>query len=199
MKSKRSRPNRALEFDPTPAGLVSRPLRTSYKSIWAGIRRGLLKEHGAVCSVCKHVAEQERHIHCHEVYSFPDEVVRLEQVDLLCWRCHDAVHFERTNARCQSKYADEIATHYCGVNGITKEEFERDLDVTFRRMLEIRESYGGAGAAPTIDYGPYQSAVDQYLAKKTERQVDEDDFEDFEMLPDHECPEDTAMWRECFD
>jgi hypothetical protein len=191
---------RLLEFDPTPAGLVTRPLNKTYKSVWLSLRTALLKEHGAVCQICKHVAEAKRHIKCHEVYIFPDKkVVRLERVALLCWRCHDAVHFERTVHRCGQAYIDEIAAHYCTVNGgITKRAFDEDAERTFRCMLAIRSSYGGPGAAPPIDYGPYQIHVDEYLKRKWQRLENDDEDEEYEMLPDHECPWDTAMWRECF-
>lgn len=196
---------RLLEFDPTPAGLVTRPLNKAYKSVWASLRKTLLKEHGAVCQVCKHVVEAQRHIHCHEVYAFPNhKVVRLERVVLLCWQCHDATHFERTRQRCGQKYVNEIAVHYRTVNGgLSETAFKRDLEKTFRRMLAIRKSYGGPGAAPPLDYRPYQSLVDAFMERKTTRdtaRVTEDDDGDgeFEMFPDHEFPYDTGMWRECF-
>ncbi len=152
---------------------------------------------------CKHVAEAQHLIHCHEIYDFPDPmVVRLERVVLLCWRCHDAVHFERTRHRSDQKHIDEIAAHYCAVNdGLSDRAFERDAEKTFRRMLAIRKSYGGPAAAPQIDYGPYQVLIDRYQMKRRRRELDtSDQYDDdeFEMLPDHECPQTTAMWRECF-
>ncbi len=192
---------RLLEFDPTPAGLVTHPLR-AYKSIWAKVRRTLLKEYGAVCQVCGHVAEARRHIHCHEVYAFPDNtVVKLGQVMLLCWRCHDAIHFDRTQRRSGEEYIREIASHYRAVNGgLSEKAFERDLDTMFRRTNALRKSYGGPAATPPLDYGPYQSLVTDYLARKSVRKRGhDDDGDEFEMVPDHEFPEDTAMWRECFD
>ena len=191
---------RLLELDTTPAGLVTRPLSKAYKSVWASLRKALLKEHGAACQVCKHVAEAQRHIHCHEVYAFPNNtVVRLERVELLCWRCHDATHFERTKRWCGKEYVQEIASHYRAVNGdLSEKAFEGDLEKTFRRMLEIRKSYGGPGAAPPIDYGSYQSRVDEFMARNPERETEDDDDVEFEMFPDHEFPNDMAMWRGCF-
>jgi hypothetical protein len=183
---------RVLAFDPTPAGLVTRPLHKAYKTVWASLRGKLLKQHGAVCQICKHVAEAQRHIHCHEVYAYPNKrVVRLKRVVLLCWRCHDAVHFERTRSRCGQKYVDEIAAHYRSVNGgLSSKEFERDLQETFRRMLDIRQRYGGPAAEPDIDYGLYADLVSDYHWRRGD-----DDF-GFEMFPDHECPWDIAMLRQ---
>jgi len=193
-------PTRLLELDATPAGLVTRPLNKVYKSVWASLRKTLLKENGVVCQVCKHVGEISRHIHCHEAYAFPDnKVVRLELVVLLCWRCHDATHFERTKRRCGPQYVQEIAAHYREVNGgLSEKVFEQDLEKTFRRMQDIRESYGGPAAAPKIDYGPYQIRVDEFIARNRRFEAEEDDDGEFEMSPDHEFPNATAMWRECF-
>ena len=45
-----------------------------------------------------------------------------------------------------------------------------------------------------------ESLVTDYLARKSVRKRGhDDDGDEFEMVPDHEFPEDTAMWRECFD
>jgi hypothetical protein len=180
-------PTRLLEFDPTPAGLVTRPLSKAYKSVWTSLRRTLLTEHGAVCQVCKYVAEAPRHIHCHEVYAFPDtKVVRLERVVLLCWRCHDATHFERTQHRCGQKYVQEIAAHYREVNGgLSEKAFERDLLKAYRCMQAIRKSYGGPAAAPLIDYGPYQIHVDEFMEGKKNRECEavEDDMVSSKCFP----------------
>jgi hypothetical protein len=96
-----------------------------------------------------------------KVYAYPNKtVVKLKRVVLLCWRCHDAVHFERTRNRCGEKYVREIAAHYRSVNGgISQKAFEGDVKATFRRMLAIRESYGGPAAQPDIDYGPYEDLI----------------------------------------
>ncbi|HTZ70294.1 MAG TPA: hypothetical protein VMB71_06555 [Acetobacteraceae bacterium] len=191
--------DRLLEFDPTPAGLIAHPLSKAYKSVWASLRKALLKEHGAVCQVCKHVAEAQRHIHCHEVYAFPnDKAVRLERVVLLCWRCHDATHLERTRRQCGEKYVQEIAAHYRAVDGgLSQKAFEQDLQKTFRRMQAIRKFYGGPGATPPIDYGPYQGRINKFMARKPGETEGEDE-NDFEIFPDHEFPDDIAMWRDCF-
>jgi hypothetical protein len=196
---------RLLEFDPTPAGLVTRPLSKAYKSVWAKLRKGLLKEHGAVCQVCHHMAEAQRLIHCHEVYSFPNsKVIRLAQVVLLCWRCHDAVHFERTQRWCGQKYSQEIAPHYRTVNGgISEKAFERDLKRGVPPHAGDPQVLWRPGAAPLVDYAPYQQRVDDLTARNAARARQDDDDQadddgDFEMFPDHEYPSDTAMWRESF-
>jgi hypothetical protein len=205
--------HRILELDPTPAGLITRSICKAYKSVWTRMRRELLRQHGAVCQVCGRVAEAARHIHCHEVYSFPnDKIVRLEQVVLLCWQCHDEVHFERTRHWCGQQYIDEIASHYRSVNGgLSERVFVQDVKRTFRRMLAIRKSYGGPAATPQLDYGPYKGLVDRYHMRQRWREMDwyersdyDNDFKVFcdenddgyyEMFPDHECPWDLAMLR----
>jgi hypothetical protein len=191
---------RLLEFDTTPAGLVTRPLSKAYKSVWANLRKALLNEHGAECQVCRHVAAAQRHICCHEVYTFPNKtLVRLDRVVLLCWPCHDATHFERTQRRCGHKYVREIATHYQAVNGgLSQKAFELDQARAFRRMRAIRKSYGGPGATPPIDYGPYQDRVDKFIPRIPKSEAEDGGDDEFEMFPDHEFPNDTAMWRQCW-
>ena len=45
-------PPRRLTFDPTPAGLVSMPLRRAYKSVWASVRLAHRKTRPPICNIC---------------------------------------------------------------------------------------------------------------------------------------------------
>jgi hypothetical protein len=152
------------------------------------------------CEICSTIETEARLIHGHEVYSFPDpETVRLERIAFLCTRCHDAIHFERTRKYCQAPYLGTVTEHYCQVNGgLTEEEFRQDVVDASNKMLSIRKFYGGPAARPRMDYGPFRDLAGQSLKQKEDWLADrlEDYDGETEMLPDHECPWATAMWRE---
>jgi hypothetical protein len=191
---------RRLAFDPTPAGLISEPFRDAFKGLWASLRKKHFAKGDLSCETCHAIETEARLIHAHEVYSFPNpETVRLERVAFLCTRCHDAIHFERSRNHCQAPYLQTLTNHYCEVNGgLSEEDFQQDIADTFNKMVSLRKFYGGPSARPSMDYGPYRDAANQSLRRKKEWLADwlEDHDGDFEMLPDHECPWATAMWRD---
>ncbi len=171
-QARREPMGRRLAFDPTPAGLVGdRSLRKAFKNEWARIRKQHFTEKGLACELCKTVETAERLIHGHEVYSFPDsDTVKLERVLFICTRCHDAIHLERTRARCQRPYVQLIEDHYCNVNrGLTEAELQEDYGATLQRGLAIREFYCGPTAQPKLDYGAYQTRVDETLRRRRNR------------------------------
>jgi hypothetical protein len=176
---------RMLVLDSTPAGLITAPLRTSFKYLWACLRKEHFRSGDFSCEKCKAVETEARLIHAHEVYSFLDpQVVKLERVAFLCTRCHDVIHFERSRRYCAEPYLRTLSDHYCKVNGgISQDEFRQDIDDTFRKMLAIRKFYGGPGAAPPIDYGPYQSRVDLLMTRNRRPE------------PSHEASADELMRR----
>jgi hypothetical protein len=195
-EARRESTGRRLAFDPTPAGLVGdSSLRKAFKNEWAHIRKQHFKEEGLACGVCNTVETAERLIHGHEVYSFPDpDTVKLERVLFVCTRCHDAIHLERTRARCQRPYVQLIEDHYCNINGgLTRAELQQDYGATLQRSFAIREFYCGPAAQPKIDYGAYQTRVDETLRRRRNRpSTADDDDSNFDPFPDHECPWDIG-------
>ena len=165
--------DRLLAFDPTPAGLILEPLRTAEKNLWAKLRKEHFADGYYICELCAVAEERAPLIHAHEVYSYPTpKLVLLDKVIFICTRCHDAIHFERTRARCQPPYVQAITDHYCRVNGgLSEKAFKADVKECLALTLNIREYYGGAQATPTIDYGPYQDIVDEMIAKRTWRKL----------------------------
>jgi hypothetical protein len=92
---------RLLAFDPTPAGLVARSLPKAFKGLWASLRKAHFATSPPVCEICSDAQESKRLIQGHEVYAFPSPTsVRLTRVKFVCYRCHDAIHFERTRRWC---------------------------------------------------------------------------------------------------
>jgi hypothetical protein len=195
-QARREPTGRLLAFDPTPAGLIGdRSLRKAFKNEWARIRKQHFKEKGLACELCKTVETAERLIHGHEVYSFPDpDTVKLERVLFICTRCHDVIHLERARAWCQRPYVQLIEDHYCNVNGgLTETELQQDYGATLQRSFAIREFYYGAAAKPKVDYGAYQTRVDESLRRRRNRpSTADDDDSNFDPFPDHECPWDVG-------
>ena len=185
---------RLLAFDPTPAGLVGkRSLRLAFKYHWKLIRDRHFKENSASCMLC-HVTKTKPEIDAHEIYSFPNpQVVRLDRILFVCKYCHDAIHLERTRIRCLPEYIRFIEDHYCKINGVSENDRLADFGHMSQRSFVIREFYGGANATPTLDFGPYQNRIDEFLKRKLGRpEGKHEDDSDFEMYPDHECPWDIG-------
>jgi hypothetical protein len=61
MKARKKHPitrepiSRLLALDPTPAGLITAPLRTSFKYLWACLRKEHFKHGDFSCEICKTV------------------------------------------------------------------------------------------------------------------------------------------------
>jgi hypothetical protein len=58
--------------------------------------------------------------------------------------------------------------------------------------------YPDAHHEPDSKESEYVAAIEQAFVIGRRPEHDYDDSDDSEMLPDHECPEDTAMWRQTF-
>jgi len=190
-KSSKPPAPRLLAFDPTPAGLVgNRSLRLAFKNEWARIRAGHFKENDSVCMLCS-AAKPPKNIDAHEIYSFPNpETVCLERLLFVCKNCHDIIHLERSSAHCSSEYIHFFEEHYCSINGISESDRIANYKHTMQHSFAIREFYHGGEATPNLDFGQYQSGIDATLKRK--RKAPEDDDEDFETFPDHECPWDMG-------
>jgi len=191
---------RILAFDPTPAGLITpaKSLRLAFKYQWKLIRQRHFKDGDLSCQICPAVVAEARHIHAHEVYSFPNpQIVHLDRIIFICTDCHDAIHLERTRGRCKKPYIQKLEEHYCRVNGgLSAADLKKDFADAQQQGFALREFYGGAAASPDIDYGDYGDGVEQTLERKRLRSAVRDDVanddSDFEMFPDHECPWDVG-------
>ena len=94
-------------------------MRARFKGFWARLRREHFAKPGnLLCALCADTRPITKNFPAQEVYAYPTPAsVRLMDVVIMCYRCHDAIRYERTRAGCQKPYADEIAEHYCLVNG----------------------------------------------------------------------------------
>jgi hypothetical protein len=186
---------RKLAFDPTPIGLVGeRSLRKRYKNEWARIRNRRFAQTSLDCDICGKTRPTRAMLDAHEVYSYSTpQIVRLERIVFICKHCHEAIHLERTRHRSGKKWIAEVEAHYCTVNGITQEILQTDYHQMLARSRELSKLYGGLAAKPALDYGAYQAAADLCDKRRRIKKVDEDDdAADFEMYPDHECPDDLG-------
>ena len=183
----------ALNVMPFWWGLV--PLRKANKSIWARVRKTHLANHPPVCEICSAVHEACM-IEAHEVYSYVNPAfVQLERVEFLCYRCHRAIHLERTQRCYQPPHVKEIIEHYCRINGgLSAQDVKQDLTAARNRSRAIQEFYKGAYpavpsknrnrrvkaklqeefialsrewmTAPPIDYGPFQHQFETSQQRK---------------------------------
>ena len=162
---------RIFAFDPTPAELITKPLRTVFKSIWNTLRKEHFARTPPVCTICQQVHESDFLIHGHEVYSFsaPD-AVRLEGVVFVCYRCHNSIHYERLLRFAQDPYIKEIAEHYCKIKGgLSQQEFARDIIEAKQSARSIAKFYWGARVLPPLSCGPFQDRVEQFLRRREDR------------------------------
>jgi hypothetical protein len=200
---------RKLVFDSMPSGIITPLMRV--ETLRQRIRQSLIKEYGALCMACR----DPRNIEAHEVHRlFSGREARLEEVVLLCRKCHHVVHLERsleverdrlralpgatieTIKAGMELYRTEMMAHYCKVNRVSLKRAEED----FRRSQELQPGWKTEGrfvrpSRAIMDYGPY---ADMYWEWERRRPEGRDEAEAFEMLPDHELPWDTAMWRDTF-
>lgn len=158
---------RVLAFDPTPAGLITKPLHVACQSLWQRLRTAHFAHTAPVFEICNDVYPAPK-INGHEVYSFSDKFVRLERIAFVCQRCHDAIHFERTQSRAQAPYIQDIEDHYRRVNGgLSPLEFQQDFKEARQWMFGIRAFY--RGASPPLGYGPFQEEAARLLARRVDR------------------------------
>lgn len=128
------------------------------------------------------------------------------------------MHLERSisiaNTYVRERKAEEagkaegegLFTHFCKVNGVTRQQAQRDWEKAIPPYVLKK-----------LDFGPYEDGAAVARERRSRWQIwnsvpegergsfrdfcDElDDLEDygFEYLLDHEYPEATAMWRDTF-
>lgn len=179
---------RILCFDSTPEASVT-SLRKRHKGMWARIRDRRFKDQSFLCDICRSDRGRRDWLDAHEVYSFPQPgVIRLERIVFICKHCHEAIHLERTSRNVGEKWLEEVKSHYCAVNDVTREELEADYRQAMKRTNELRNIYTGKN--PRMDYGEYQAEAD--LCESRKRREPNNEVDEDEMYPDHECPWDVG-------
>lgn len=179
---------RKLTFDPTPETSAT-SLRQRYKGMWARIRTRRFENNNFLCDICGSDRGRREWLDAHEVYSFPKPgLIRLDRILFICKLCHEAIHLERTRHTAGKKWLAEVEVHYCKVNRVTAEELEHDFRDMMKQTNELRARY--SGKSPHMDYGDYQAEAD--LCESRKRKNDDDNSDDSETCPDHECPWDIG-------
>lgn len=97
------------------------------KKEWFELARQCKQEADYTCVVC---GTESRKMHAHEVWSFDDKkkVQKLEDVICICVLCHDVKHFGRSTQVYGKRYQTELIKHWCKVNKLTKEDFQKHLN-----------------------------------------------------------------------
>jgi hypothetical protein len=207
------RKRRKLMFD--RAVLPDQSLRKQERKLWERLRKRLLGESNGCCTACGRKPPEVSELEAHEVYSYPGKgIVRLKEIVLLCRTCHHAVHLERSISIASTYVGitrkaerERLLTHYCKVNGVTRQQAERDWEKAIPpyvlKKLDVGPYEGEAAMArerrslwkiwnsfPKRERGDFRTFCDEH--------ADELDAYGFEFLPDCEYPEATAMWRDTF-
>ncbi|MGD0978603.1 MAG: HNH endonuclease [Candidatus Bathyarchaeia archaeon] len=103
------------------------------REVWNSIREGIIAEKGRVCEIC---GEENGKMNLHEIWNYDDAkyIQRLSGFILLCEMCHHAKHIGLAGVLANEGKLDynEIARHFCKVNGCSEKEFTKHVDDAFR-------------------------------------------------------------------
>ncbi|MES5957428.1 hypothetical protein QCI42_29480 [Bacillus fungorum] len=126
------------------------------QSLWRKkIRQTLLESHNFTCCICNHneLKENSRKLHAHEVeeYDLDKLVCCLQDIQLLCAKCHAFSHFQLTLARATPEQIIDLENHFIQVNNCEREDLRKYLCLKRERENEItKELYARLGLQNVI-------------------------------------------------
>ncbi|PFJ16511.1 hypothetical protein COI89_10905 [Bacillus cereus] len=126
------------------------------QSLWRNkIRKTLLEAYNFTCCICNHneLKENSRKLHAHEVeeYDLDKLVCCLQDIQLLCAKCHAFSHFQLTLARATPEQIIELENHFMQVNNCEREDLRKYLCLKRKRENEItKELYARLGIQNVI-------------------------------------------------
>jgi len=126
-----------LAIEPRPVSTWGKTLASLLpKDVWDELRYQCYREANYQCEVC---GTYDCTLNAHEVWMFNDKklVMSLKKLECCCPLCHDVHHFGRSTQVYSKKYQKELIEHWCKVNKLTPEDFERHLEET-RRISKRR-------------------------------------------------------------
>jgi len=105
--------------------------------VWNNLRESIIRKYGRKCQIC---GETEGTMNLHERWNYDDlnYVQKLEGFILLCKMCHHVKHIGLAQILASEGKLDynEVAKHFCTVNGCSGKDFERHVDDAFRVWRE---------------------------------------------------------------
>jgi len=148
-----------LRIQLIPKPLFGHSLRDALgKTRWDRLRRGLIKENGACCTIC---GSTER-LHGHEVWAYREKnaisTALLREVQIVCVDCHDICHWARTTDLFQKGKIDStrhaaLRRHFRKVNNCKQTDFDEYFVRSLRTWSRRSKKHW------TIDWGDYEPAV----------------------------------------
>ena len=176
--------NRRLKMDFQPVFMAGHSLQDFDKSYWKGkVRPRVVSATLPSCAVCGFVAAEKRGlIHADEVWSFPaPPKVKLMDVRPLCVFCHEAKDYAhlRELVRMGAKHKrreTQIKEHYCGTNGCSEKDFDKDFEIALAAKRELEESYN-PNCRVEVDYGEWGRPREKPRLIGSERQLLKQVFE----------------------
>ena len=122
---------------------------------WDMVRRQCYREWNYRCGICG----AKGRINCHEQWEYDDEkqIQTLVGFIALCDLCHHCKHMGLAQILARQGKLDfkAVISHFCHVNGCTKEDFQHISDEAFAQW-SARSTHGWA-----IDLGPHAEMVDK--------------------------------------
>ncbi len=112
-----------LKIEPIPASTWGLSLANRLlKEEWDETRQKVYRDANYTCEICR---EDNKVLHCHEVWEFNDKklIQRLVGLECCCELCHAIHHFGRTKEVKSPSYIERCIGHWCRVNGKTGKDF----------------------------------------------------------------------------
>jgi hypothetical protein len=103
------------------------------RDVWNNIREGIIAKNSRKCQIC---GETKGTMNLHEIWNYDDanHVQKLDGFILLCVMCHHVKHIGLAGILANEGKLDynEVARHFCKVNGCSETEFAKHADDAFR-------------------------------------------------------------------
>lgn len=107
-------------------------------------------------------------MHAHEEWIYDDarKTQTLDRIVALCENCHMIKHagFSMHTAEGKSKYStEELISHFCRINGCTRQEFKQHEDEVFKKFDECSKYNWKLDLASITQYGLDSKSIEKKI------------------------------------
>jgi hypothetical protein len=153
-----------LEVDLIPESCFKTSIRKSMQEAdWDKISQETLDKAGDKCEICG----SEEKIACHEIWQYDDTklVQKLKGFRAICRNCYAVEHFGISQVLAMKGYLNlnEVIKHFCSVNGVTWDDFNKHKEKEFARHRER------SGKKWTTDFGKWGELIIQKGLEKKKK------------------------------
>jgi len=128
-----------LSIEPIPISTWGKSLANRLpKKEWDDMRTQAYREADYKCQVCGDINGT---LNAHEQWAFNEKlgIQKLVGIEVCCETCHNVHHFGRSKAVFPKHYIEKLITHWCTVNGLTRNDFivhERGMHAISRKRAD---------------------------------------------------------------